>query len=181
MPFKKGQARAFTPVGRDLPQIPRGEFCERSKIYERIGKISLPKTIAWEPWRVAVGKRVSIAYSTPAKQYKMARDNYTGDVVYYRRKGDYDAKVNKDAVDTEPQPPRAQYRVGGFGWFIGFNQLWYLVTVVSRERNKMTIRPVGKLDADKIDGWPYEPTLTFTAKRNNVYYTRLRPLKARKP
>jgi hypothetical protein len=174
----------MTPVGRDFDDLPRNVYRATSKgrrKYERIDELSLPKNIVWGPESAQACRRIAWTISKPGAMYKRIRDKHTGRCIYYRLITDWSPLQKKDAIDTEPKPPRTRYDVGSFCWFVGFNTRWYLVRVLSRIGMKMKIAPVTRLDADKICEWPYEAELEFTAKRNNGFYTRLRPLRARNP
>lgn len=164
---------------RTFADVPVSQYRARWKDLDKYERVdTVPDDLKWRPVTSPGDARFTVL-CTIGDYYRLVRDRDTGAVVYYKRKDAGRAMSPKAQIDSEPKKRDVRYRVGAHCWFVDSDARWYAVTVVAREPNRMTIRPVTGWDAERIKAWSYGNDLEFPAKSNNPLYQRLRPLKAR--
>lgn len=153
----------------------------RKSDYEPIAPDAVPAGIKWKP---AVGRSGATRafVSMFGAQYRLERVLETGEVTYYKRKGDEPPPATpKEKIDAEPtRGHQVRYRTGATCWFVESGR-WFLVKVVKRSTgpDRITIRPEARLCADKLTPWTWGDALEFPAAPNNRLFRMLRPLKDR--
>jgi hypothetical protein len=139
---------------------------------------TVPEGLTWKPFGGAVNKTHVVLLSL-GNLYRLERNRETGEVAYFKHK-DVDApKSSAETIDAEPKKKDVRFRVGSRCWFVDTGPRWYLVEIVRRADNRITIKSVAPFDADKTAPWPYPEELEFVDNPKNPLLQRLRKLNAR--
>lgn len=172
MPFQKGHPR-FPPRDGESARQARAAREKHERLYEPIE--SVPDGLTWKPspgWSNTTTTLYSIG-----NIYKLVRVRDTGAVTYFKLKGSDVPKSPAEKIDAEPKKERKRLDVGSRCWFVDTGPHWYLVEIVARAPNRVTIKSVTGVDADKLAPWPHSELLEFPV--HSPLFQRLRKLSAR--
>lgn len=163
---------------RAFPEVPQEQYRPRwigLEHYERVE--SVPDGMTWRP-AFGPGDARFTMLCTIGDYYRLIRNRVSGEIAYYKRKHDDDAKSPAEKIDAEPTPrQQARFHTGSFAWFVDIHNRWHCVEVVRRTDNRITIRSATGWDAERVAPWPYPGELEFPTTPR--FMQRLRKLKER--